>query len=60
MENYERLTLDLIGEGMTPKARYEQTQFLLGVYDILTGKTPCKHERITRVDGLDECLGLWC
>ena len=87
MQNYERLTLDLIGEGLTPKARYEQMKFLLNVYncykraknqleddihwygsdhwahkqsqkiyDILTGKTPCKHERITRVDGLDECL----
>lgn len=32
MENYEKLTLDLIGEGLTPKARYERIQFLLNVY----------------------------
>jgi len=32
MENYEKLTLDLIGEGLTPKARYERMQFLLNVY----------------------------
>jgi len=32
MQNYERLTLELIGEGLTPKARYERMQFLLHVY----------------------------
>ena len=32
MENYEQLTLNLIGEGMTPKSRYERMQFLIECY----------------------------
>lgn len=45
MENYERLTLDLIGNGLTPKAKYERAKFLLHIYDnYLKAKETIEHD----------------
>lgn len=34
MENYERLTIDLLGSDMTPKAKYERVKFLLATHKL--------------------------
>lgn len=35
MQNYERLIMEKLGDGLTPKAKYERLEFLLGAYDRL-------------------------